>query len=55
VPDIAVGDGDQFDMMPQFGPLSGSATAFVFRIVRMGTEADDPKLGFFRDEKLAAR
>jgi hypothetical protein len=35
--------------------LCGSAAAFVLSIVRVRTKADDPKLGFFRDQKLAVR
>ena len=41
VADIAIGDGDHFDFVSVCGPEGGGATALVFGVVGVGTEADD--------------
>ena len=43
VTDIAVGDGNEFDVMPEFGPLRRGASVFVLGIIGMSAEADDPQ------------
>ena len=41
VANIAVGDGDKFDVMTLFRPECSGASSFVFGVIGMSTEADD--------------
>ena len=44
VPDVAVGDGDELDVMPELRPLRRGAAGLQLAIIRMGAEADDAQL-----------
>ncbi len=48
VPDISVGDGDQFHLVPQFCPLGRSPSRFEFGIIRMSAETDDLQFAVLR-------
>ena len=39
--DVAIGDGAEFDVVAEFGPLDGGAAGFVFSVVGVGSEYDD--------------
>ena len=41
MPDVAVGAGDQFYLMPELRPLEGTASDLELRIVRVRAEGDD--------------
>ena len=41
VPDIAIGDGDEFDVIPQLGPLDRGATGAQLGVVGVCAEDDD--------------
>ena len=48
VADVAVGHGDELHVMAQLRPLGRRAAGFVFGIVGMGAEDDDPQLAVLR-------
>lgn len=41
VADVAIGDGAEFDVVAEFGPLDGGATGFVFSVVGVSSEYDN--------------
>ena len=48
VPDVAVGDGDELDVMPERRPLRGRPADPQLGVVRMRAERDDPELAVLR-------
>ena len=48
VPDVAVGDGDELDVMPERRPLRGRPADPELGVIRMRAEGDDPELAVLR-------